>query len=387
MKYSILVVDDNKMILLQIKNIFLSEFDYNMSMALNGKEACDIAVRQHTDLILLDWEMPVMNGLETLIFLKNNETTKDIPIIVITGNKNLSEAFAYGATDYIHKPIDKIELIARVKSALAMHHLLNELKIQSEKLEAQSQVLAIQKGKLEHEKQKTDNLLLNIFPESIADQLKSKGSVAPKGYKLISVLFTDFKDFTKISEQLSHKEIIEELSICFEKFDEIIEKHYIEKIKTIGDAYMCAGGLPIRNKSNPIDVVLAGLEIQKFMKDYNKIKEEQSKLIWNLRLGIHSGPAISGVIGKKKLAFDIWGDTVNTASRMESSGAVGKVNISGDTYKDVKEYFECTYRGKIEAKNKGLIDMYFVERLKEEYSKDEEGVFPNKKFMSILSTY
>ncbi len=387
-KYKILAVDDNKMVLLLIRRTFAAEVGrYNLITAENGEQAIEKARNEKPDLILMDIEMPVMDGIQALEQLKGEKATSDIPVIMITATKNLSQAFEAGATDFIHKPIDKTELLVRIKSTLSFYKLLNGIIRQSEELEQQSEQLELQKRKLEEEKQKSDTLLLNILPYEIAEQLKNKGTVQAKKYRRVSVLFTDFVGFTNISEQLSSEEVVKELSVCFEKFDEIIEKHFIEKIKTIGDAYMCVGGLPIRNKSNPIDVTLAGLKIQKFMRDYNKIKRSLGQPQWHLRVGVHTGPVVAGVIGKKKFAYDIWGDTVNTASRMETSGASGKVNVSGYTFKYIKDYFDYTYRGKIQAKNKGEIDMYFINRLKPEYSLDEEGVLPNKKFIEILSTY
>jgi len=388
MKYTILAVDDNKLVLTMIKHAFSSELSlYNVITAENGKIAYELAIEKNPDLILLDLEMPVMDGLQTLEHLKRNDQTKDIPVIMVTSSKYLPVAFEAGATDFIHKPIDKIELLVRVKSTLSLFKLLQSIIKQSEQLELQSEQLELQKARLEDEKRKTDTLLLNILPYEVAEQLKNKGYVQAKHYRMVSVLFTDFEGFTRISEMLSSEEIVRELSICFEKFDEIVEKHYIEKIKTIGDAYMCAGGLPIRNKSNPIDVALASLKVQKFMGDYNKIKRSLNQPEWNLRIGIHTGEVVAGVIGKKKFAYDIWGDTVNTASRMESSGAPGRVNISGDTYKYIKDYFDCSYRGKVQAKNKGEIDMYFIEGLKAEYSSDEEHICPNEKFLDVLSSF
>jgi adenylate cyclase len=148
---------------------------------------------------------------------------------------------------------------------------------------------------------------------------------------------------------------------------------------------MCVGGLPIRNKSNPIDTVLAALEIQKFVEKSNTIKKINNQPIWEIRLGIHTGEVIAGVIGKKKMAYDIWGDAVNTASRMESSGSANMINISGSTYKHVHRYFDCLYRGKIEVRNMGLIDMYFVTGLKHEFRADPEGVVPNSVFRKLLA--
>ncbi len=211
------------------------------------------------------------------------------------------------------------------------------------------------------EKDRSDKLLLNILPQETADELKSNGSATPKYYEKVSVLFTDFKGFTSIAEKLSPQELVEELNQCFMAFDSIIDIYKLEKIKTIGDAYMCAGGIPAINSNNPIDVVDAALAIRDFMEQLKVERLAMGKEIWELRIGIHTGPVISGVVGKNKFAYDIWGDAVNTASRMESSGIPGKVNISGATHQFVEEHFHCVHRGRIEAKNKGEIDMYIVE--------------------------
>jgi len=215
------------------------------------------------------------------------------------------------------------------------------------------------------EKERSDKLLLNILPEETAEELKNKGSATPKYYKTVSVLFTDFKGFTKIAEKLTPAELVEELNSCFLEFDRIIDKHNLEKIKTIGDAYMCAGGIPVANDTNPVDIVHAGLEIKEYMENLKKERESNGQDYWELRIGIHTGPVIAGVVGKNKFAYDIWGDAVNTASRMESSGIPGKVNISGKTFELIRDKFNCKHRGKIQAKNKGEIDMYIVERVKD----------------------
>jgi len=388
MKYKILIVDDDRFVHMYIENAIETEHhNYELISVYNGKEACEIAVEQDIDLIIMDWEMPVMNGIEALENLKSDPVSADIPVIIITSTGNLQTAFDAGAIDFLKKPIDRVELLVRVKSSLSMFKLIKNIVKQSEELEEQSKELEQKNQKLEKEREKTDNLLLNILPYEIAEQLKNKGAVDAKTYRRVSVLFTDFKGFTSISEQLSPQEIIKELGVFFAEFDGIIGGHFIEKIKTIGDAYMCVGGLPLRNKSNPIDTVLAGLKMQRFATQINKKKIKEGFLPWHLRLGIHTGKVIAGVIGSKKFAYDIWGDTVNTASRMESAGEVGKVNISGDTYKHVKDYFECEYRGKIEAKNKGEIDMYFVHGLKPEYCKANSNITPNKNFMQMLSEY
>lgn len=214
---------------------------------------------------------------------------------------------------------------------------------------------------IEHEKDRSDQLLLNVLPAETAEELKEKGTATPKHYDMVTVLFTDFKGFTRIAEKLTPGELVAELDYCFHAFDKIIDKHKIEKIKTIGDAYMCAGGIPAANTSNPVDVVKAGLEIREFMDQLKIEKEARGEDCWELRIGIHTGPVVAGVVGKNKFAYDIWGDAVNLASRMESSGIPGKVNISENTYEMVKSQFRCTFRGQIQAKNKGEIDMYIVE--------------------------
>jgi PAS domain S-box-containing protein len=258
-----------------------------------------------------------------------------------------------------------------------MKEITRHLEKANAQLEVQKGEINQQKMIIEEEQEKSEKLLLNILPFEVAKQLKSKGRAGTRQYKLVTVLFTDFKGFSNISKTLDPKDLVSILDSYFAKFDEITGAHYIEKIKTIGDAYMCAGGLPLSNKSNPIDAVLAGLEIQHYMNTLNDSKVLNNLPVWELRLGIHSGPVVAGVVGKKRFAYDIWGDTVNIASRMEQSGHVGWVNISGATYEYIRDFFDCDYRGKIETKNLGKIDMYFVNRIKPEYSADKFGILPN----------
>lgn len=231
---------------------------------------------------------------------------------------------------------------------------------------------------------KSDTLLLNILPLEIAEELKNRGQSTARPYELVSVLFTDFKGFTMRSEGTEPRKLVKELDRYFSKFDEITAKHHLEKIKTIGDAYMCAGGLPVKNRSNAVDAVLAALEIRDFM---NKKAAGKKTGAWELRIGIHTGPVVAGVVGKRKFAYDIWGDTVNTASRMESSGEPGRVNISDSTYHLIKDFFSCTHRGKIPAKNKGEITMYFVDGIRPELSVKGLGQKPSKKFYDKMKEF
>jgi len=213
---------------------------------------------------------------------------------------------------------------------------------------------------LNQERAKSDSLLLNILPATVAEELKANESVSPRRYESASVLFTDFVGFTQIAEGMTPEELIADLDACFSRFDAIARKHRLEKIKTIGDSYMAVGGVPSPNRTHAVDSVLAALEIQRFMIELAERKKTQNRPCWQLRLGIHTGPLVAGVIGRQKFAYDVWGDTVNTASRLESSGVAGRINISEATYEQVKDLFVCEYRGKISAKHKGEIDMYFV---------------------------
>ena len=211
------------------------------------------------------------------------------------------------------------------------------------------------------ERERSEELLLNILPSEVAEELKETGSAKAKSFESVTVLFTDFKNFTQASENLSAEDLVKEINYCYSEFDRIVSKYGIEKIKTIGDSYMCAGGLPTKNETHPADLVNAGLELQQFIISHNEERIKRNEPYFELRIGIHTGAVVAGIVGIKKFAYDIWGDTVNTASRMESSGEEGKVNISGATYELVKDEFVCVYRGKVRAKNKGEIDMYFVE--------------------------
>lgn len=260
---------------------------------------------------------------------------------------------------------------ARVNKDLSLQ--LTQVKDLSEKTQKQEEekkrILENQKAELEkevadrtseirEEKKKSDDLLHNILPEEVASELKERGATTAHQYDQVTVLFTDFVAFTKAGERMGSKALVEELHNCFRVFDEIMEKYGIEKIKTIGDAYLAVCGLPIPNEQHAENVVRAAMEIIAFM------TERRSKLgdqTFEIRIGVHSGEVVAGIVGVKKFAYDIWGDTVNTAARMEQSSVPGKINISQTTYELVQDKFACTYRGELEAKNKGRLKMYFIE--------------------------
>ena len=213
---------------------------------------------------------------------------------------------------------------------------------------------------IENERNRSDKLLLNILPEETALELKDNGKVTPKKFDSVTVMFTDFEAFTKYSQNLTPELLVKSVDYHFSKFDEIIEKYGLEKIKTIGDSYMCAGGLPFPSKDHAKKILLAAFEISEFIESI-KNAEVREITHFDIRIGIHTGPVVAGVVGIKKFAYDIWGDAVNLASRMESGSEAGKINISGETYKYVKDKFFFTPRGKINTKSKGEVDMYFVD--------------------------
>ncbi len=214
---------------------------------------------------------------------------------------------------------------------------------------------------LSREKKRSEDLLLNILPSEVADELKDKGTAEARYFDHVTVLFTDFVNFTAASEKMNPQQLIDELHTCFKAFDEITGKYNIEKIKTIGDAYLAVGGLPVADPMHAQRVVQAALDINAFMQERRRRLGDRT---FEIRIGIHSGSVVAGIVGVIKFAYDIWGDAVNIAARMEQGGEAGRVNISQDTYELVKEQYKCTYRGEISAKNKGELSMYFVDGVK-----------------------
>ncbi|MCB9168397.1 MAG: tetratricopeptide repeat protein [Flavobacteriales bacterium] len=227
-------------------------------------------------------------------------------------------------------------------------------------------IFLFQRNRIGKEKDRSEELLLNILPEEVAEELKEKGEAEARHIDQVTVLFTDFKGFTAMSEQLTPKDLVKDLNECFSAFDRIVEKHGIEKIKTIGDAYMAAGGLPVPNTTHALDVIQAALEMRDFIAEGKARKIAADLPYFEIRIGIHTGPVVAGIVGVKKFQYDIWGDTVNTASRMESSSEVGQVNISEATYALMKDApgLSFTPRGKVQAKGKGEMKMFFVDRAK-----------------------
>ena len=322
--------------------------EIKQSLAVKEKEVESMSSEQaKTELVVLRRQRQVegLQKKQTLDSLKNS---------IIIGQKNLdleNTQLRLEQTNYLRNI-----LLAISGFVLALAGLFYS-RYRSKR---NANVVLEDKNKIiETERERSDKLLLNILPPAIAQELKEKGKAQARKYDDATVLFTDFKNFTQIAEQLSPEKLVEELDFYFKGFDAIISKYNIEKIKTIGDAYMCAAGLSGRN-STTTNMVKAALEMRDFMEHSRYEKEQRGEPFFEARIGIHTGPVVAGVVGNDKFAYDIWGDTVNIAARMEQHCEPGYVNISENTFWQVKYDFECAYRGKIAAKNKGEIDMYYV---------------------------
>jgi ligand-binding sensor domain-containing protein/class 3 adenylate cyclase/HD superfamily phosphodiesterase len=301
--------------------------------------------------------------------------------------------FALLIAFYIRFRLDS-ERREQVLLEIKINERTREIREQSKKIEKQKLQIEEERNKvvekqrlLQIEKDKSEKLLVNIIPSDTLEELKRKGKAKARAYKKVSVIFSDFVGFTKISDALKPTELVEKLDFFFTKFDEIIEKNNLEKIKTIGDAYMAAGGVPVRNNSNPIEACLAGLQIQDFVTKHKEESTAKGNASWDLRLGINTGEVTAGVIGTKKFAYDIWGASVNKAQRMEILGEPGKVTITGNTYRFISAFFDTTFKGKVQSKSRGLIDMYTVDGIKPELSLDGNRVEPNENFQKVLDLH
>lgn len=344
-------------------------------------------------IMLLDYLLGDMNARELLAEMKKLDI--QIPFVIMTahGDEKIAvQLMRMGAMDYVIKDklfvnqITKVvqQVHERIDTKRKLDQSRHELKLQADELKSLNKQINHQKLQLEKEKIKTDKLLHSILPHEIALELMEKGYSTPKEYQSVSILFADVIGFSDLAKKSHPIALITQLDNYFYVFDEIVEQHGLEKIKTIGDCYMCAGGIPTENVNNAIITVLAGLKIQDATKNlkYDSIKNLPG---FRLRLGIHTGEVVAGVVGKNKFAYDIWGDAVNVASRIVETGEKDKVNISESTYEIIKDYFILTERGEVMTKRNIPIKMYFVERLKPEFSADARGLSPGRSLLQKLN--
>ncbi|HET6157807.1 MAG TPA: adenylate/guanylate cyclase domain-containing protein [Dongiaceae bacterium] len=262
------------------------------------------------------------------------------------------------------------------------HQVVSQFELRRSMLELERRMaeLAEARSEAERERERSERLLLNILPRVIADELRTKESVTPRYHESVTVMFADFEGFSRLAERIEPKSLIEQLDQFFSAFDAIAERHRLEKLKTIGDAYMCVGGLPEPNRTHDVDACLAALSLLEFMRRTNGQREKLHLPRWDLRIGIHSGPVMAGVVGKSKFIYDVWGDAVNIAARLEAAGGVGRINVSDVVHNRVRPLMEFEARGAVEVKNKAPINMHYLARIKPEFSRDPEGLRPNDAF-------
>ncbi len=341
----ILVVDDNPTNLNVLLDVF-DDIDYEVLFSSDGKSALEVAVNEQPDLILLDVMMPGMDGFEVCHHLKKDDKTREIPVIFMTALSDTEakiKGFNLGAVDYITKPYECEEVLARVNTHLTIRSLHAEMVKLNEELRA--------------EKERNEQLLLNILPPKIVNDLIKYGNSQPETFENVSVLFADVVEFTKKSAELEPDILIDELSDIFSHFDEIINKNRCERIKTIGDAYLGVSGMPLPNDNHAQNSVQAATEIIEYLERRNKILD----IHWEVRIGIHSGKVVGGIIGLKKYVYDVFGDTINTTARIESYSEPMKINVSETVYNQVKDKFRFIERGPLFVKGKGKMKMYFVD--------------------------
>jgi adenylate cyclase len=366
---NILVVDDTPDNLRLLSTI-LTRQGYQVRKALNAQRALTTIQQSLPDLILLDIMMPDMDGYELCQKLKENSTTREIPIIFISALDGVSDkvkAFEFGGNDYITKPFKSAEVVVRVANQLTILNQRRQLQQQAQQLEAQNQQLQQEIKErqraelaLQLAQEKSERLLLNILPKTIIERLKQCEGTLAERFESVTVLLADIVGFTPFSARISPLELVNILNQIFSEFDELTEKHGLEKIKTIGDAYMVVGGLPIPSKDHSQRVAKMALDMQTSIANFKTDRGEP----FQIRIGINTGPVVAGVIGTKKFIYDLWGDTVNVASRMESHGSPGGIQVSSTTYEHIKDLFLLVERGEIEIKGKGNMMTYWLKGVK-----------------------
>ncbi|MEL7035737.1 MAG: adenylate/guanylate cyclase domain-containing protein [Cyanobacteria bacterium J06592_8] len=340
----VLVVDDNEV----NRNLLarrIKREGHQVMLACDGFEALEMIRSESFDLVLLDIMMPQMNGYQVLEALKTDQSLRYIPVIMISAVNDIESVvrcIELGAEDYLSKPFNPVLLRARINACL-------------EKKRLRDQERAYLK-KLAEEQEKSEQLLLNILPKPIAERLKQGENTIADSFEDVTVLFGDIANFTKLSADLSPAQLVEILNKIFSRFDELADKYNLEKIKTLGDAYMVVGGLPTPQADHAEAIAEMALEMQSAITQFSLQPGEPLKM----RIGINTGPVEAGVIGMKKFTYDLWGDTVNTANRMESHGTPGKIQVTDTTYQRLKQKYQLEERGIISVKGKGEMYTYFL---------------------------
>ena len=396
---TILVVDDSPLQTIILRNILIG-IGFRITTAKDGIEALEHLKKAQFDLVISDISMPRMDGYQLCRFIKEAEEFSHIPVILCTSLSSphdLMQGLEVGADNYIVRPYNPDILLPIIHVLLATplmrekeitkeevvfcdkkyvigasrQHILDFLLSTYQNVQQQNQELLRLRQEIEKAyaqlkgiQKEQERLLLNIFPESVAQELQAYGSVTPTRYEAATVMFIDFIGFTKYSKTMPPADLVQMLGFYFENFDAIIERHKLERIKTVGDGYMCAGGLPVSNQTHASDCILAALEIHRFMRSVEQEVEQKYHARWSIRMGINTGPLVAGVVGKKRFAYDIWGDTVNVASRLESNCEKDRINVGATTRELTKGFFKFEPRGSIPVRNKEgleqMLEMYYV---------------------------
>jgi len=346
--HTVLVVDDHDFTREAVARSLTLD-GHTVFVATNGQQALTLLRGRSFDLVLLDIMMPQVNGYQVLEQCRSDPQLRHIPVVVISGNNDLDSVVRcveMGAADYLFKPFDHVLFKARVDACLEKKRLRDQEQAYMRQLKA--------------EREKSDRLLLNILPAPIAARLKQSQGIIAEQFDDVTVLFADIVDFTLLSARVTPTELVGLLNEIFSLFDELAERHGLEKIKTIGDAYMVVGGLPMPRQDHAEAVADMALDMRQAIARLHDECEDR----FTIRIGMHSGPVVAGVIGTSKFAYDLWGDTVNTASRMESHGIPGHIQVSATTYRRLRKQYHFTARGPLCVKGKGEMKTYLLDHKK-----------------------
>ena len=350
----VLVVDDSKMMRMGISRSLQQLGITRIEQADHGQLALERLRAEPFDLMLLDVEMPKMTGLEVLSHMQQDAVLKGFPVIVISGGEGIDDVvrcIEMGAEDYLPKPFSQVLLRARLTSSIEKKKLRDLEKLRLIQLQEQHELLA-------QEKAKTETVLLNILPSIISDRLKEGEMQIADAHTEVTVLFADLVGFSKLARCVSASELVRMLNRIFSTFDRIVRDEGVEKIKTIGDCYMLVGGIPVARDDHAPAVARVGLAMLEALKTFNQ--EQGTEL--QIRVGMHSGPIVAGVIGIHKYTYDLWGDTVNVASRMESTGLPGRIQLSANTAERLQGLFNLESRGNVDVKGIGHIQTYLISK-------------------------
>lgn len=389
---------------------------YVVHWGRTGVEALELVRRHRPTLVVSDVEMPEMDGHELCRAIKADPGLRSTPVLLLTSLAKTSDILTglrNGADAYVTKPYDPPQVLDRIEHLLAhaaapdsqgerltleyagetMHldvtrrQLLNLLISTYENVIWQNGQLAEMRDRLQEAGRqleaslaRTRDLLHLVLPREIADELADRGRSEPKHFDAVTVLFTDFVGFTRVAETMRPRDLIDDLDDYFRRFDTLAARFGMEKLKTIGDAYMAAGGVPRPNATHAVDGALFALALRRCAADVARERGDRGLPSFGIRIGLHTGPLVAGVIGTQRFTYDVWGDTVNTASRMETTGEAGRINVSDTTRRLVEPWFVCEPRGRIEVKNRAPVEMFFLERLRPEFSADAEGTAGNERF-------